>query len=535
MEIALEGTLDPETRESLAKSHSASKSLIYVINDLLDLTKAEAGQELIKYEVFDLPGTIKEATDTFKGDAMRKDIDYKVIGHPEIPKHVYGDQRRIRQVLSNLTANAMQNTTSGWIHVHSHLVERGERQALIEFVIEDSGAGMSSQKLDALFRDLEQVSTADDEDLFPNQERSPNAIPADGTERRPLGLGLAIVGRIVGAMNGQLRLKSEEGKGSRFVVQLPFEVSEDENPGSTGASIDNIVVGSSFRSSHKSSAPIGEGEVMLINKVNSEKFESLIRKRSVEDMNSFKSGSSNKSKASAKSDVDRLIDAISEPHMIAMPETEEIRLQRSNSKGSANSRRSAGTMGTNRTVNIGVIQDEGPERPGILARSRSYGGEVVPEHRRSLVEGSVGSEFVTDNKTPLKAVRIPEEFQDTVPEKSQNVSHVLFDLADRPTHTKTKTANFLEVLVAEDDPINSRIIKKRLEKSGHTIHTTVNGEECFGAYKEKPKHFDVILMDMQVSITQLRLICDQFCPSMLSETDAVCGRCPSWTDYPLRK
>jgi light-regulated signal transduction histidine kinase (bacteriophytochrome) len=72
LEIALEGALDQETRDNLAKSHSASKSLIYVINDLLDLTKTEEGQELIKDEIFDLCETVREATEVFRGDAKRK-------------------------------------------------------------------------------------------------------------------------------------------------------------------------------------------------------------------------------------------------------------------------------------------------------------------------------------------------------------------------------------------------------------------------------------------------------------------------------
>lgn len=115
LEIALEGSLDQETRENLSKSHSASKSLIYVINDLLDLTKTEEGQELIKDEVFDLLATIYEARDSFRGDALRKGLEYEVIEHPGIPQFVHGDQRRVRQVVSNIIANAMQNTTSGYV------------------------------------------------------------------------------------------------------------------------------------------------------------------------------------------------------------------------------------------------------------------------------------------------------------------------------------------------------------------------------------------------------------------------------------
>jgi CheY-like chemotaxis protein len=84
---------------------------------------------------------------------------------------------------------------------------------------------------------------------------------------------------------------------------------------------------------------------------------------------------------------------------------------------------------------------------------------------------------------------------------------VLFDIPNNGNEDATgspgirslDTKNF-QVLVAEDDPINSRIIKKRLEKSGHKVYTTVNGEECSSAYEEKPAFFDVVLMDMQMPI-----------------------------------
>ena len=117
LEIALEGSLDQETRDNLSKSHSASKSLIYVINDLLDLTKTEEGQELIKDEIFDLPLTIREATDPFAGDAKRKGIEYEIIEHPGLPQFVHGDQRRVRQAISNITANAVRNTSAGFVRI----------------------------------------------------------------------------------------------------------------------------------------------------------------------------------------------------------------------------------------------------------------------------------------------------------------------------------------------------------------------------------------------------------------------------------
>jgi signal transduction histidine kinase len=169
---------------------------------LLDLTKTEEGQELIKDEIFDLPATIREATDMFKGDAKRKGIEYEVLEHPGIPQFVHGDQRRVRQAVANITANAMQHTSSGWVRVELWLAERQGRQVAIDIVVQDTGSGMSNQKLDALFRELEQVSTDRDE-LLPS--RGINKQITDGKENRTLGLGLAIVARIVRTMEGQLR------------------------------------------------------------------------------------------------------------------------------------------------------------------------------------------------------------------------------------------------------------------------------------------------------------------------------------------
>jgi len=183
---------------------------------------------LIKDEVFDLPATVREATDSFKGEAKRKGLGYEVIEHPGVPKLVHGDQRRVRQAMANITANAMQHTNSGYVHVEVWLQELFEDRATVEIVVQDSGSGLSNEKLDALFRDLEQVSTdGDGENVF-----EPPTNPSHNTQgkgNRTLGLGLAVVARTVRNMDGQLRLKSEEGKGSRFVIQLRLSFQRGTN------------------------------------------------------------------------------------------------------------------------------------------------------------------------------------------------------------------------------------------------------------------------------------------------------------------
>ncbi len=454
---------------------------------------------MIQDAIFDLPATLREATDSFRSEAKRKGLEYEVIEHPGVPKLVHGDQRRVRQAVANITANAIQHTNSGWVRVEIWLQEILEDRVTIEIVVQDTGAGMSNEKLDALFRDLEQVTTDGDESLG-DSEDAPRKITQGGRENSTLGLGLAMVARIVRNMDGQLRLKSEEGRGSRFVIQLSFILPDGE----TGSGASSLKLSLEAQGIANPPPTAADGEVTLIDKGSSLRSEGVVRRRSIEEITSLhsnKSGSSNRSGKSTKSDVDRLIDAIATPLAVGEPEPEERIIQRSTSRESHHSRQSAGTIGTTSTRTSMSYP-----RPGNLRRSQSYG---APEHLRTTIDGPPGSQFITDSRTLLKAVRIPEDFVSSPTEESppHTASRVLFDIPDtdsiaKPDTPKKLDAEHLRILVAEDDLVNSRIILKRLEKFGHEVHHTVNGEDCASAYGGKPAFFDVVLMDMQVSSSQ---------------------------------
>ncbi|MCJ1374841.1 Light-sensor Protein kinase [Loxospora ochrophaea] len=485
LEIAMEGTLDGETRENLAKSHSASKSLIYVINDLLDLTKTEKGNELIKDEVFDLPLTVQEAADMFQGDAKRKAIEFGVTENPGVPQHVLGDQRRVRQAVSNVIANAIKYTSKGGVKVELWPCESREDHVEVEIVIEDTGVGMSAKKLDALFQDLEQVQTGDSEvdgTMTPDLKAiEPNP---DTQEKRTLGLGLALVARIIRNMDGQLRLKSEEGRGSRFVMQLGFDLPSPEERR-------NIVEGANAAglgppAGHPSTPPVAEGEIMLVHKSAQKPTvgtRDLRRQGSMDSLDSAKSAGSMKSfktASSGKSEVDRLIEAIQEPHMVQNPQSRRDGRPLSTGGGSLGERPLSASA----------------NRPSPLYRSQSY-GIGSPTHTMP------GEASVMDSATPVRPIRVHEESMGSPTSElpPRMLSQVSFDIPDKPVMPAERpNANNLRVLVAEDDPINSRIVKKRLEKFGHEICLTVNGEDCSHAYGEKPAYFDIVLMDMQMPI-----------------------------------
>lgn len=487
LEIALEGALDQDTRENLAKSHSASKSLIYVINDLLDLTKTEEGHKLIKNEVFDFPATVRELTDAFRGDAKRKQIEFHLVEHPGVPHFVIGDQRRVRQAISNLTANAIQNTSNGAVKVELAPATLVDGVVGIDIVVQDTGAGMSPSKLDALFRDLEQVqSEKNDELLSEGLVSSPyKAIKQVKDEKRTLGLGLAVVARVVRNMNGQMRLKSEEGKGSRFVIQLGFNLpfNEEEQKLTDSANI-------AAPAGHPANPPAEEGEIMLVNKSAQKESQhtskDLVRKKSSESVKSTNSVGSVKSSMSGSS-VDRLIDAIQEPHMVTGTDQRTSWSMRQGSHGERSSHSS-------------------PSRPTTLSRSSSARACLTSTDAESvqLQSHSIPGQMAVKNSgTPIRAVRVHED-ECTAPDlrtsSIRTASRVLFDIPDKPVRkAEPPTIEHLQILVAEDDPINSRIIKKRLEKVGHDVFLTINGEECASAYGDKPSSYDVVLMDMQVS------------------------------------
>jgi CheY-like chemotaxis protein len=523
LEIALEGSLDQETRENLARSHSASKSLIYVINDLLDLTKTEEGQGLVKDEIFELPLCIKEATEPFEKDTARKGVKYEVIEHPGLPRFVYGDGRRVRQAISNVTANAVAHTNDGYVKIEVFVSELRERQAIVDIVVADSGLGMSAHQLDALFRDLEQVSTEEPEPA------SQGGRVEDVAQTRTLGLGLAVVARTIRNMDGQLRLKSEEGQGSRFVIQLPFQLP-DESPSSVGegdssGTLDNK---STIASAPADVTAAREGELILVERGSMMNLSAEPEKH----LAGFEAGSSGSrrsmesqgSHASHQSDAERLINAIQTPLSLHDREP-EYPVSLAASKGSSQRPTSKGSITLSKTSTSIHSQEEQRSSP---SQSRH----------------DTGFASIRDSKTPIRAVKIPDEFADMPAQWPQPTekekSGVLFEMPGEPrsspkaapesltsgtTSGTTTDGQHLQILIAEDDPINMKIMRKRLERAGHEVTHAVNGEDCATVYKEKSADFDVVLMDMQVS----GLFLVKFA---YEGANVLYKRCRSWMGWP---
>ncbi|KIW04419.1 hypothetical protein, variant [Verruconis gallopava] len=509
LEIALEGTLDQETRENLAKSHSASKSLIYVINDLLDLTKTEEGVELIKGESFDLKATLKEATESFHSDAKRKGISYEVVEHPGLPNNVIGDQRRVRQAITNITANAIQATSQGSVTVEMYVSGQMEQHIDVEVVVTDTGKGMSDQTVDAIFRDMEQVQSEMLDPASFEQEGDGKKVTPAGKEGRTLGLGLAVVARIIRNMNGQMRLKSEEGKGSRFALQFPFELPSGD---------EQVKLAPPGPSSLISLSETGKDEILLVKKdtprsrTGSVSSGSLLQKRnsadSLHSMNSKKSVKSVGSAQSARSDVDRLIEAIQGPHM-----AEEKRPLHP----------ARGSRGSHSRPSLEMRHSyAGDPTNSQFAKAQSVEQALASNEEiqdRPVVAPTPGEEQLPFSNAPVRAIKVPDDEETPIspqPRRPDSAGAVMTDIrhainesgkdkSSEDSHRQERSSKILDakemvILVAEDDPINSKIVKKRMESRGHKVRLTTNGEECATAYCEGSGEYDAVLMDIQMPI-----------------------------------
>ena len=183
---------------------SSGNHLLSLINDILDLSKIEAGKLEIDYEPFYLDGLLTDLIDSLKIQANNQAVEILYQPSGKIPKFVYGDAKRLRQVIFNLMGNAIKFTKKGTVS----LVVQSLSHNKIRFDITDSGIGIASENLSKIFESFEQVGN-----------------PVD--RQSGTGLGLAISKKLVAIMGGELNVESTLGKGSNFwlEIDLPTYVS----------------------------------------------------------------------------------------------------------------------------------------------------------------------------------------------------------------------------------------------------------------------------------------------------------------------
>jgi len=203
-ELLLDTTLDHEQREYAETARASGEQLLRVINDILDISKIEAGHLELEERDFDLREVVETTSDVVAATAHGKGLELSAYLADDVPAAVRGDRGRVAQILTNLLSNAVKFTPEGEVSIDVRRRSVDGDVVTVEFVVADTGIGIGDKDLERLFESFQQADAS--------------------TTRRfgGTGLGLAISRQLTQIMGGDLTVTSAPGKGSAFTVVIPF-------------------------------------------------------------------------------------------------------------------------------------------------------------------------------------------------------------------------------------------------------------------------------------------------------------------------
>ncbi|MCX2739877.1 PAS domain S-box protein [Pontibacter anaerobius] len=198
---------DPEQREYIDTLRKSSDALLAILNDILDLSKIQAGKLVLHESGVDLDETLNKIHSLFVNRAQQKDLNFTYTITPDVPRHIFTDETRLLQVLSNLTSNAIKFTNAGDVSIHVSADQLDREYYRLNVRVKDSGIGISPEDQQLLFTDFTQLDNSSTKTF-------------GGT-----GLGLAISKQLTHLLGGDIGVESNPGDGSVFWFNIKVRVA----------------------------------------------------------------------------------------------------------------------------------------------------------------------------------------------------------------------------------------------------------------------------------------------------------------------
>lgn len=260
-EMILRESTETKVREYAMDIFTAGQALLSIVNDILDLSKIESGKMEIIPVNYEVSSMIHDLSNMTELRAKKKDLHFHVEADREIPCTLYGDDVRIRQVLTNILTNAVKYTQEGdiWFRVNSIKKENGK--ITLHFEVEDTGAGIREEDIPKLYAEFERIEEDKNRHI-------------EGT-----GLGMSITRQLLQMMNSQLEVASVYGEGSKFSFDLEQDIVEDKPIGDFEKSIQRLAADFTYEAGF--TAPDAEVLVVDDNAINRKVFQSLLHQTQV--------------------------------------------------------------------------------------------------------------------------------------------------------------------------------------------------------------------------------------------------------------
>ena len=442
LELALDTDLKPEQAEYLRLARSSADALLRIINDILDFSKIESGKLDFETIDFNLRDSVSDMLDVLKLRAKQKGLELICNFRPEVPDFVAGDPGRLRQVLTNLVGNAIKFTARGEVVVEVDLPESTDQIVTVHFAIRDTGIGIPPASQKAIFAPFQQ---------------------ADGSVTRRYGgtgLGLAISAQLVDIMGGRIWVESEPGKGSTFHFTARFRLVSEPAKRAWGRAVDLVGVRVLVVYDNSTPRPAQVGA---------------------------EPGSPETRASAARVGV---AETLTRWHMAALlVNGAEHALQ---AMGDAHKR--------NEPFKLVIIDSGMPGDDGFAL------AELIRQ-RPALAQTTIM--MLTSNGRRGDAARCRElgiAVYLTKPVRQAQLLEAILSVAGGPVPAEASAAlitrhtlredSRLNILLAEDNPVNQKITTRMLEKLGHGITVVSNGREALDATVRHT--FDLVLMDIQM-------------------------------------
>ncbi|MCO5760889.1 MAG: response regulator [Chromatiaceae bacterium] len=459
-DLALGTSSAEERQEYLRMVKTSADALVAILNDILDFSKIEAGKMAIEHLGFDLRQTLADTLVMLTLKAHEKGLELICDIEEDVPRRVVGDPLRLRQVLLNLTGNAIKFTERGEVVLRIAVMARQEGTATLYFAVSDSGIGIPPENLEHIFDAFTQADTS-------------TTRKFGGT-----GLGLTITTRLVQLMGGSIGVDSRVGEGTTFHFTIPLGVEAQEDL--------------TFPS------PKWAGKGVLIVDDNPLNRRILLRKLGAWGMIA----------SAAES-------AVAAQAILASPPVPDLVLLDLGMPGMDGFTLAQWIKARPALGRVPILLLYFGPLDGVAERCRQLGlsgylpkpindADLSLALEEALSEASVASVARAAVPTPASAPAAlapaplrppaPAEPAQAHPQGSPPAA-----LAPVAAQTSVPGAIGLTVLVVDDDPTNQLLMRRRLEKAGHRVGQAANGQEAVDLI-EAGEPFDLVLMDMQMPV-----------------------------------